>query len=175
MTVVEALSAEASSSHSIHEVSVDVTLLGDWASPMGNATAVDEWERVRHSLIAAGVAVRSATRIASAMARFAFLTGEGCDPSRRVLWRLHVVDGIPPDILAGLTWQHVRPRLREIAVPGAPGTRYFALSAESCRLLMILREREHPRESASPVFVHGDGRCWQPETLTEALALISVR
>lgn len=175
MTVVEAWCAGTSNSHAIHEVSVDVRLLGDWASPAGSATAVEEWTRVRHSLLAAGVALRSATRIASALARFAFLTAGGCDPSRRVLWRLHAVEGIPPDILSGLTWQHVRPRLREIAVPSASGTRYFALSAESCRLLLLLRARERHPASASRVFLHGDGGCWQPETLAEVLSVISVR
>lgn len=175
MTVVEALSAEASSPYAIHEVSVDLRLLGDWTSPIACSGALGEWERVRHSLGAAGVALRSATRIASALARFAFLTEAGCDPSRRALWRLHAVDGIPPDVLAGLTWQQFRPRLREIAVPGEAGTHYFALSAESCRLLTVLRELEPRSDSASRVFLHRDGRWWQPEILAEALSLISVR
>lgn len=138
-------------------------------------TATAEVERVRRAFEARGVASRSASRIASALACYAFLTGDLCDPSCRTLWRLYAVDGIPSDILAGLTWQQLRPRLREIAVTGVAGTRYFDLSGQSSRLVMLLLERAEKSDVSSRVFTHRDGRPWASECLAEALALMSAR
>jgi hypothetical protein len=87
----------------------------------------------------------------------------------------HSAHEIVADILAGLTWQQVRPRLREIAVPGVTGTRYFDLSGESSQLVMLLRERAEKSGISSRVFTHRDGQPWASECLVEALALISAR
>ena len=88
---------------------------------------------------------------------------------------MHAVDGIPADVLAQLTWQHVRPRLREIAVTGASTTRYFALSDQTCRLLMADRNDRSETSGSAPVFVLEGGQAWQPESLARGLAAISVR
>ena len=85
------------------------------------------------------------------------------------------LDGVPPEILAQLTWQQVRIRLREIAVPGASATRYFALSDQTCRLLMAARSDSSERSRSTSVFVLEGGQAWQPEALARMLAAISVR
>ena len=175
MSVVSAPPRAWASRHSAHEIVADLQSLRDWSTPEACMSASAEVERVRRAIEAQGVASRSASRIASALARYAFLTGDSCDPSRRPLWRLYAVDGVPSDILAGLTWQQLRPRLREIAVPGMAGTRYFDVSAESSRLVMLLRERAEKSGMSSQVFTHRDRRPWVSECLAEALALISAR
>jgi hypothetical protein len=174
MSVVEAPRQAWIPQEAIHEVVIDLSLLRDWASPVTCATAASELERVRQSLIHEGIAPSSGLRIAAAIARYAFLTGGSCDLSRRTLWRLHAVDGVPADVLAQLDWPHVRTRLREIAVPDDVGTRYFGLSGESCRLLVLLRERVRGSALASPVFLHDDGRVWQPPCLAAALSAMSM-
>lgn len=174
MSVVEAPRQAWTPEQAIHEVVIDLSLLRDWTSPGTCAAAVGELERLRQSLLDAGIVPSSASRIAAAVARYAFLTGGSCSLSRRALWRLHAVDGVPADVLAQLGWPHVRIRLREIAVPGESGTRYFGLSGESCRLLMLLRDRTRQSERASCVFVHDDGRVWQAPCLAEALSAISM-
>ena len=60
-------------------------------------------------------------------------------------------------------------------MPGVAGTRYFDLSGESSRLVMLLRERAEKSGISSRVFTHRDGRPWASECLAEALALISAR
>jgi hypothetical protein len=174
MSVVEAPRQAWTPEQAIHEVVIDLSLLRDWTSPATCASAASELERVRQSLLEEGIVPSSASRIAAAVARYAFLTGGTCSLSRRALWRLHAVDGVPADVLAQLHWPHVRIRLREIAVPGESGTRYFGLSGESCRLLMLLRDRTRQSERASCVFVHDDGRVWQAPCLAEALSAISM-
>lgn len=147
--------------HWAQEIVADLPLLRDWSTPEACRTASAEVERVRRAVEEQGVASRSASRIASALARYAFLTGDSCDPSRRTLWRLYAVDGVPADILSGLTWQQVRPRLREIAVPCVKGTRYFDSSGESSRLVMLLRERAEKSAShhgSSPTATASPGR-----------------
>ena len=175
MSVIEASRSMWSGADAVREVIVDVRLLRSWESPDDCAVAARELDRVRQWLAAGGLASRSAERIVSALARYAFLTDGGCDPSRRALWRMHAVDGIPADVLAQLTWQHVRPRLREIAVTGASTTRYFALSDQTCRLLMAGRNDKSETRGSAPVFVLEGGQAWQPESLARVLAAISVR
>ena len=175
MSVVSAPPRARAPRHSAHEIVADLQLLRDWSTPEACMTASAEVVRVRRAVEDQGVASRSASRIASALARYAFLTEDSCGLSRRTLWRLYAVDGIPSDILAGLTWQQLRPRLREIAVPGVAGTRYFDLSGESSRLVMLLRERAEKSGMSSRVFTHRDGQPWASECLAEALALISAR
>jgi hypothetical protein len=175
MSVMEAPRDADVGEQAAHEVIVDLRLLRDWSSEHGLATASRETERVRLGLVGGGVTPRSAARIASAVARYAFLTGDGCDPSHRVLWRLYAVDGVPPEILARLTWQQVRLRLREIVVAGDSGTTYVDLSAETCRLLMRLRDSARHSGGPSTVFTAYGGGAWQPESLLRALSVMSVR
>lgn len=158
-----------------HEITMDLRRLREWTSPAGCARAAAELARVRRELIARGVRERSASRIASALGRYAFLTEEGCPPSRRALWRLYAVDEVPVDVLAGLTWMHVRPRLREIVVPGKDGTRYFALSGETCRLLRLARDDDRCAADSAWVFSPQPGEGWDPDCMAEMLAMISAR
>jgi hypothetical protein len=174
MSVVDAPRQTWTPEQAIHEVIIDLSLLRDWTSPVACASAANELERVRQSLFREGIGPTSASRIVAAVTRYAFLTGGSCSLSRRALWRLHAVDGVPADALAQLQWPHVRIRLREIAVPGESGTRYFGLSGESCRLLMLLRDRTRESDRASCVFVHDDGRVWQAPCLAEALSAMSM-
>lgn len=174
MSVVDAPRQAWTPEQAIHEVIIDLSLLRDWTSPVACASAANELERVRQSLLDEGIVPSSASRIAAAVTRYAFLTGGSCSLSRRALWRLHAVDGVPADVLAQLLWPHVRIRLREIAVPGESGTRYFGLSGESCRLLMLLRDRRRQSDRASCVFVHDDGHVWQAPCLAEALSVMAM-
>ena len=174
MSVVEAPRQAWTPEQAIHEVVIDLSLLRDWTSPATCASAASELEKVRQSLLDEGIVPSSASRVAAAVARYAFLTGGTGSLSRRALWRLHAVDGVPADVLAQLHWPHVRIRLREIAVPGESGTRYFGLSSESCRFLMLLRDRTRQSERAAYVFVHDDGRVWEAPCLAEALSAISM-
>ena len=175
MSVINASRDERIHGHTVHEVHVNLRQLRRWDTERGSEAAMHELEAVRRELVEHGVAARSAARIASALARYAFLTEGGCGPSRRLLWRLYAVDGVPPEVLAQLTWQQVRIRLREIAVPGASATRYFALSDQTCRLLMAARSDSSETSGSTPVFVLEGGQAWQPEALARVLAAISVR
>ena len=175
MSVIEASRSTWSEADAVRGVIVDLRLLRSWESPAGCAAAALELDRVRQSLAAEGLASRSAERIASALARYAFLTDGGCNPSRRALWRMHAVDGIPADVLAQLAWAQIRIRLREIAVTGASSTRYFALSDQTCRLLMAARNDRSETRGSAPVFVLEGGQAWHPESLAQVLAAISVR
>ncbi|MFM1964940.1 MAG: hypothetical protein RL134_665 [Actinomycetota bacterium] len=175
MSVMEASRDTRDGEHVVHEVIVDLRLLRDWSSPHGLSAASLETDRVRLGLVGVGVAPRSAARIVSAIARYAFLTGDACNPAHRILWRLYAVDGVPPQVLAQLTWQQVRLRLREIVVTDDSGTRYFALSAETCRLLMQLRDSTRHSCGPSSVFTAHGGEVWQPESLVSALTVMSVR
>lgn len=175
MSVIEATADAHIEQRETHEVVVDLLSLRDWGSSAGCTQAARELRRIRHSLEMEGIPSRSAARFSAALARFAFLTADGCAHSRRVLWRLHAVDGVPADVLAGLRWPHVRPRLREIAFPDHSGTRYFALSSESCRLLNVLRGSAPDNESVPLVFSQDRDQPWQPGLLAVALSCISSR
>lgn len=175
MSVIDAPIDQRTQGHAVHEIRVDLRRLRSWDTDKGCAAAIEALSLVRRSLAAHGLSDRSAARIASALARYAFLTEGGCDPSRRVLWRLYAVDGVPPEVLAQLTWAQVRIRLREIAVPGGSGTRYFALSGETCRLLMETRSDCDETRGGALVFLLDESRAWHPESLARVLAAISVR
>ena len=174
MNVVEAPRQAWTPEQAIQEVVINLSLLRDWTSPATCVSAGSELERVRQALLDEGIVPSSASRIAAAVARYAFLTGGTCSLSRWALWRLHAVDGVPAGVLAQLHWPHVRIRLREIAVPGELGTRYFGLSGESCRLLVLLRDQTRQSERASCVFVDDEGCAWQSLCLAEALSVISM-
>ncbi len=175
MSVIEAPHDQRTHGDAVHELRVDLRRLRSWDTDQGCAAAIEALSLVRRSLAAHGLSDRSAARIASALARYAFLTERGCDPSRRVLWRLYAVDGVPPEVLAQLTWAQVRIRLREIAVPGGSGTRYFALSGETCRLLIAARNNGDETRGSALVFVLDEGRAWYPQSLAQVLSAISVR
>lgn len=175
MSVIEAPHDQRTHGHAVYELRMDLRRLRSWDTAQGCAAAIEALSLVRRSLAAHGLSERSAARIASALARYAFLTERGCDPSRHVLWRLYAVDGVPPEVLAQLTWAQVRIRLREIAVPGGSGTRYFALSGETCRLLMAARNDSDESRGSALVFVLERGKAWIPESLAQVLSAISVR
>ncbi len=173
MSVME-VSAEAENRQAC-EITIDMRRLREWSTLAGLAQAAAELARAREALAIRGVRERSAARIVSAVGRYAFLTQEGCLTSRRALWRMHAVDEVPPDVLARLTWQQVRPRLREIAVPTEGSTRYFHLSGETCRLLMLIRVGRHHSTDSACAFPSESGGPWDPACLAQALAMISVR
>lgn len=173
MSVME-VSADAESRQAC-EITIDMRRLREWSTLVGCAQAAAELARARDALATQGVRERSAARIVSAVGRYAFLTQEGCLTSRRALWRMHAVDEVPPDALARLTWQQVRPRLREIAVPREGSTRYFHLSGETCRLLMLMRVGPRQWADSSHVFPSQSGEPWDPACLAQALTMISVR
>lgn len=175
MSVIEESRDERIHTHAVREVHVHLRQLRRWDTERGSAAAMQELDAVRRDLVEHGVAARSAARIASALARYAFLTAGGCGPSRRLLWRLYAVDGVPPEILAQLTWGQVRIRLREIAVTGASQTRYFPLSDETCGLLTAVRNDSREIAGGARVFVLGGGQAWHPEYLAQLLEAISVR
>ena len=159
----------------VHEVHVDLGRLRSWDKADGGEVALESLALVRANLASHGLSDRSAARIASALARYAFLTEGGCDPSRRLLWRLYAVDGVTPDVLAQLTWDQVRIRLREVVAPAGSMTRYFALSDQTCRLLVAVRNDSRETRGSAHVFVTEERRPWDPESLTQVLAAISVR
>lgn len=173
MSVIE--SPLDASAQRAYEITIDLRRLQEWSAPDVCAQVAGELDRIRRELMAEGVRERSASRIASALGRYAFLTQEGCSPLPWALWRMYTVDGIPADVLADLTWQHVRPRLRELAVPGGDGMRYFQLGSETCRLLALLRDRRSSAQDASHVFSPQPGRTWDSRCLAEVLEMISVR
>lgn len=159
----------------VHEVHVDLRQLRSWDTAQGSAAAMEALTTLERGLAAHGLSERSSARIASALARYAFLTEGGCDPSRRLLWRMKAVDGVPADVLAPLTWDQVRVRLREIAVTAGSTTRYFSLSDQTCRLLMAARSDRRESTETAHVFVTDRGQPWHPESLAQILAAISVR
>lgn len=174
MSVIEGSCDVEVQNQAAREVIVDLRLLREWSSDQGLAAASIEMDRVRQRLIGGGVAPRSATRIASAVARYAFLTCGGCAAPHRLLWRLSFVDGVPPEVLAPLTWQQIRLRLREIVVSGDSGTMYFPFSIETSRLLMLLRDSARHAGGPSHVFTAHCGGVWNPDNLGRALSMMSL-
>lgn len=159
----------------VNEVHVDLRQLRNWDTTQGSAAAMGALAKLQSGLEAHGLSERSSARIASALARYAFLTEGGCDLSRRLMWRMNAVDGVPADVLAPLTWDQVRLRLREIAVPAGSTTRYFSLSDQTCRLLMAARNDRLGSTETAHVFVTDRGQPWRPDSLAQVLAAISVR
>lgn len=175
MSVIAVARDQIAHEHPVHEIHVDLRELRSWGTGHHVAAALEALTAVRMSLVSFGISDRSAARIASALARYAFLTEGGCNPSRHLLWRLYSVDGVPPDVLAQLTWDQVRVRLREIAVPTGSATRYFPLSDQTCRLLRAARIEGREARGSAHVCVTQEGQAWHPELLSHVLAAISVR
>ena len=151
------------------EVCVDLELLRRWGSPAGDALARRELERVGAVLADRGTSQRTAARILAALARYAFLVADGCNPAQQALWRMYAVDKVPAAALAGLTWRDVRPRLGEVAVTMGGGTRYIALTPTTSHLLRLMWRRGDARDSG-PIFRRHDGRPWDVTGLSGLLA-----
>ena len=103
MSVIE--SPLDASAQRAYEITSDLRRLQEWSAPDACAQVAGELDRIRRELMAEGVRERSASRIASALGRYAFLTQEGCSPLPWALWRMYTVDGIPADVLAGRPFQ----------------------------------------------------------------------
>lgn len=151
------------------EVYVDLALLQRVGSPAGDALARRELERVGAVLADRGTGERTSARILTALARYAFLVADDCNPAHQALWRMHAIDKVPAAVLAGLTWREVRPPLGEVAVMRTEGTCYFALTAATSRLLRLMRRKGHAPDRG-PIFRRCDGQPWDVAGLTGLLA-----
>lgn len=156
------------------DVTVDLTVLRHWSHPDGYAQAALELDRVFAELRDRGVEVRSARRLVAALARYAFLVSGKCPAAWHTLWRMHAVDAVPAEILAALTWEQVRPRLRELVVPAAEGTHYVDLTHATCELLLAMRAERIPVQGPAWVFRREDGNPWDAALLRDVLARMAV-
>lgn len=176
MTVIDVRQLEQPENREAFEVLINLDLLRQCGTPDGDLLAHAEMERVREVLLRRGATERTTARIVAALARYAFLIQNGCQPAHRALWRMYAVDEVPAEVLAQLTWDQVRPYQREISVAEATGARYFDLSLQTSRLLRLLRGSPGSRVAGDGprglVFHHRDGAPWDPDELRRLLARI---
>lgn len=172
MSVIDAPIEQATGGSGFFEVTVEASALRTLGCSSGHIDAAAELDRVQRALVARGLGQRSAERVVTVFARYAFLVEGGCDPAAMALWRLFSVDVVPTPVIAKLNWQQVRLHLREIAAPHDDALRYFDLSQGTCRVLRQMREQRGDPGSDPLLFRQSCGVAWDAESLEQLMSLI---